>query len=120
MVPEMTPAVERAVEAARRYASAGGEVEVRPWHLLAGLLEEEEGRAALRACSAGLDVGAFLGRARAGGGAEGSGEGLPLHPLSARALAEARRLAAGRTGERTADGESLLLALLHADEGARA
>ena len=40
---DLTPAVSRALEAAQRYADTR---ELQPLHLVLGLLEEEEGRAA--------------------------------------------------------------------------
>ena len=46
MLPELSPAVERALEAARVLARQLGAPDVRPPHLLHGLLAEEEGRAA--------------------------------------------------------------------------
>jgi thiamine-phosphate pyrophosphorylase len=59
MLSEMTPATERALEDARQQAQLERAAEVQPWHLLAGLLKEEEGGAALRAAAAGLDRAAF-------------------------------------------------------------
>src|SRR3954447_21604121 len=59
MATELTPAVGRAVEAAQRHARADNAESVTPLHLLAGLLEEDEGSAASLVIDAGLDLGAF-------------------------------------------------------------
>src|SRR5947209_16764060 len=56
MLPEMTPAVERALGAAREWAGRLGQAAVGPAHVLAGLLEEEEGRATTLLLAAGVDV----------------------------------------------------------------
>src|SRR5438270_13313322 len=59
MLYNFTPAVDRALEAAERYARASGYSEVHPRHLLEGLLHEEEGRAALLLARARLDLGTW-------------------------------------------------------------
>src|SRR5262245_3179527 len=55
MPPELTPALERALAAARGWARRLGADDVRPPHLLLGLLEEGEGRAASLLRAAGID-----------------------------------------------------------------
>ena len=116
MLPEMTPAVARALEAARRRGCAQGASELQPAHLLAGLLEEEEGRAAILLSRAGVDPAADRGPAVPDTGPTAE---LPLSPVSVAALAEARTLAGNLTGDHTVASEMLLLALLRADEPLR-
>src|SRR5207248_10486688 len=52
---DTTPAVDRALEAARRWASHDRSATVQPAHVLQGLLQEEEGRAWLLLTQAGVD-----------------------------------------------------------------
>jgi thiamine-phosphate pyrophosphorylase len=117
MLPELTPAVTRALEAARLHAAGAGSGQVAPLHLLTGLLEEEEGRAAALAVAAGLDLGAF--RDALGGrrdAAPAGPEPRPLHPQVVEALDQAHSLALELNGETTVSGEVLLLALVRVDE----
>src|SRR5438132_1235322 len=113
MLPSMTPAVTRALEAARRYA--GGAAAVEPAHLLHGLLEEEDGRPATLAAEAGLDRPRYLA-ARGEPGPAPPG-GLPLAPATEALLYRARELAAQRGGDRTVPSEAVLLALVRHDAG---
>src|SRR5438105_14336858 len=111
---DLTPAVTRALEAAQRYAHTR---ELQPAHPLQGLLEEEEGRAALLCGNAGLDVlraQSALGAVRAG-----PVEPRPWAALTREALVLARELALALTGEPTVASEALLLALLRGDAGLR-
>jgi thiamine-phosphate pyrophosphorylase len=114
MLPEMTPAVARALQSAHVYAVAEGKAEREPLHALHGLLEEEEGRAAIVAVRAGLD-GAKYQAARpiaavAGGAAVAID--LPLHPTTQAVLHHARDIQRDLSGESTVTGEALLLALI--------
>src|SRR6516225_4130072 len=59
MLPELTAAVSRALDAAQVWALRSGVSEVRPIDLLCGLTEEEEGRAAMLLAEAGLEVAAW-------------------------------------------------------------
>ncbi len=145
MFPEMTPAVVRALESAVRQGRQAGSAEVLPLYLLHGLLEEQEGRAAILSCSAGLDDPAYrlqvcqpavpaggpgagfppLGGSSAeeppkGGTPAPANTPLPLHPHTFQALRLARELAVELTGERTVASEVLLLALLRTDAEALA
>jgi thiamine-phosphate pyrophosphorylase len=117
MLPELTPAVTRALEAARLHAAGSGSTEMTPFHLLQGLLEEEEGRAATLAVAAGLDLEAFR---KAGGVRPESlpavSAPLPLHPRSVEALEQAHALALELNGDPTVSGEVLLLALVRLEE----
>jgi thiamine-phosphate pyrophosphorylase len=56
MQPGITPAVEAALEHARTLAFSQGAPEVEPFHLLAALLKESEGRVAQTLAAAGLDL----------------------------------------------------------------
>ena len=116
MLPEMTPAVVRALEAAQVYARQRGSPEVQPIDLLHGLLEEDEGRAALLVVGAGLDHAAYR-RSLADRPAPPQQDQppLPLHPLTYASLREARALARDLSGEATVASEAILLALLRAD-----
>jgi thiamine-phosphate pyrophosphorylase len=117
MLPELTPAVARAVELARAYAFRLGVSEVLPLYLLHGLLAEEEGRAATLALAAGLDAPAFrAGVVPPDGPVPAESTSLPLHPRAHSAMLAARELAHELTGESTIASECLLLALCRCDE----
>jgi thiamine-phosphate pyrophosphorylase len=119
MIPDMTPAVARALEAAQQHARGRGAAAVHPEDLLRGLLEEEEGRAALLLTGAGLDRASYqLSAATPQDSAPGAPP-LQLHGDTWAALEAARGLAVELSGERTVASESLLLALLRGDEGLR-
>jgi thiamine-phosphate pyrophosphorylase len=115
MLSEMTPAVERALAAARIDAQSAGAPEVLPIHLLRGLLEEDEGRAACLLCGAGLDpataresLAALLDRREP----FSSRTPLPLNAATTAVLRSAREVAQTLTLESIVASESLLLALL--------
>jgi thiamine-phosphate pyrophosphorylase len=111
MLPDLTPAVERAVAAARELAQATGAREVQPLHLLHGLLAEEEGRAATLLREAGADPVAahtMLADLAARPAGETSRHIGPL-------LEEARELAGELYLERTVASDALLLILLRED-----
>jgi thiamine-phosphate pyrophosphorylase len=127
MLPEMTPAVERSLAAARIGAASVGSSEVQPVHLLRGLLEEDEGRAACLLRDAGLDpvaareslavlllqegkAPAELERSRSSAGASSSP--CALSAATTAILESARELAQTLTLESIVASESLLLALL--------
>jgi thiamine-phosphate pyrophosphorylase len=117
----MTPAVTRALAAAQRQSRAQGVANLEPCHLLLGLLEEEEGRAAVLLTRAGADA-ATVRRAldhRAEDASPSPVAALPLGAKVEAALTEARTLAVNLTGERTVASETLLLALLHEDQPLR-
>jgi thiamine-phosphate pyrophosphorylase len=117
MLPELTPAVTRALEAAQLHAVGLGVTEVLPLHLLHGLLAEEEGRAWSRATAAGLDIVAFRATLVHSACPEPSeSPTLPLHPRAQSALFVARQLALELSGDSTIASESLLLALFRTDE----
>jgi thiamine-phosphate pyrophosphorylase len=112
MLPSVTPAVARALEMARAYAVGAGAGEVHPLHVLHGLLEEDEGRAAGLVIAAGLDMEAY--RAGRGERQEGGAE-LPLSGPTADALSLAHDLALELTGDSALSSDPLLLALLRTD-----
>jgi thiamine-phosphate pyrophosphorylase len=116
MNPDVTPAIDRALQAARRYAHARGGAAVGMVDLLHGLLEEEEGRAAALVSAAGLDPAAY--RAATGVPPAAAGD-LDLDAEASAALRAARELALELSGERTVASEALLLALLRADDTLR-
>jgi thiamine-phosphate pyrophosphorylase len=119
MLPEMTPAVERALEHARRLARAAGAEEVRPADWLHGLLAEEEGRAAQAAVGAGLDWAAYAA-GRPPAPPEGAGGALALQRLARAALREAQAWARMQlAGDASVSGDFLLLSLLRADADLR-
>src|SRR4051812_8489153 len=107
MHPDLTPAVARALDSARRYAADDGAAEIQPQHLLHALLEEQEGRAAVHAQRAGLDWSAYRAPLAHPSSANLTIE-PPARPLSERtqnALRHARRLARDLLGENTVSGE---------------
>jgi thiamine-phosphate pyrophosphorylase len=118
MLPEMTPAVARALESAQVHALRSGFPEILPVHVLHGLLEEEEGRATLLAISARLDYPAYR-QSLPSGEAPVAAEPLPFHRVTMAAFRQARELATDLVGESVVGSESLLLALLGGDLSAR-
>ena len=84
MLPEMTPAVARALQSAHVYAAAERKAELEPLHLLVGLLEEAEGRAALLAAAAGFDAVRFQTAQLFAGqpGAKAEEPALPIAPAT--------------------------------------
>jgi thiamine-phosphate pyrophosphorylase len=118
MPADTTPAVARAVEAARLAAAADGVMAVAPRHLLAGLLAETEGHAAAWLAEHGLD----LTRIQVAPSAHPSGgpaPALPYADAAGRALDEAGRLARSSTADHVVTSEHLLLGLLRADADLR-
>lgn len=101
MLPEMTPAVSRAIELARRIAS--GEAE--PADVLRGLLAEDEGRAWQLLTAAGLDAAAWRGELQPEAAALAE-----LSPEARALLARAKRLARDRTEDGIVTGELVVLA----------
>ncbi len=117
MLPELTPAVARALEAARAYAFGVGTAEVLSIHLLHGLLAEEEGRASSLAIAAGLDAAAFRASLiRSDSPPPAEPPSVPLHPRAQSALLVARQLALELSGDSMVASEALLLALFRTDE----
>jgi thiamine-phosphate pyrophosphorylase len=120
---DLTPAVSRALEASQRWARQGGAAEILPEHLLAGLLEEEEGQVAMLLKQAGLAAGAIrlrLADAVHADLALPATDPVPLHPLSEKVLLQAREVAVESASGRTIASEHLLWALVISDEKLRA
>jgi thiamine-phosphate pyrophosphorylase len=117
MLPDLTPAVARALESAQVRARLLGAAEVLPLHLLHGLLEEEEGRAASLARAAGLNTTVHRAEAfHTEDSISSAVTPLPLHARAQSALLLARELALDLSGESTVASETLLLALLRTDQ----
>lgn len=119
MLPEMTPAVTRALESAERHARHAGSPEVLPLHLLHGLLEEDEGQAVRMASSAGLGYQAYRQQVSPPSLAASGRKPLSMHAQTVHALLLARELAIDLTGERTISSEVMLLAILRGDAPSR-
>lgn len=115
MLPEMTEAVSRALEAACKWASHAGVREVRPLDLLCGLTDESEGRAAVLLAEAGLDVTAFRIAVTASPPSEAASFTPPLSRSAQKALDRAASLARSLSAERAISSECLLLAVLRED-----
>lgn len=117
---DFTPAVERALDYARRLARASGSDGVQPAHWLHGLLAEEEGRPAVLAVQAGLDWEAYL-QDRPAPPADDVTDSSPPYTRATRiALSEATAWAKMQlSGEATVSGDLLLIALLRADDPLR-
>src|SRR5262245_25852953 len=120
MLPEMTPAVSRAVQASQQRAHSRGASEVGPPDLLHGLLDEEDGRAARLLAGAGADVAAV----RASLVIEPivpqpETSAIPLSSLCQTILLRAAELAVDSTAEHTVASDALLVALVRADESLR-
>lgn len=114
MVPNLTPAVGRAMQAAQECARVLGALHVRPAHLLQALLREEEGRAAALLQGAGLDLAAYLqacARPPVTAAPQPGDTPLPLSPDAQSILDRAQEFAADSSAERTVASEHLVLAL---------
>jgi thiamine-phosphate pyrophosphorylase len=119
MLTNITPAVRRALHAAQRWAAAS---ELQPIHLLLGLLEEEEGRAAELLTRAGVDIAAArvkLGEGQAAAGPAPVDLPLQLSPVLRAVWDRAWTLAAELAADRALATEHLLLALLAEDSTVR-
>jgi len=118
MRPDLTPAVERALDYARRLGRASGEVQ--PAHWLHGLLAEEEGHPAALAVQAGLDWDAYARSRPAPPSADAADASIPFTRATRIALAEATAWAKMQlSGEATVSGDLLLIALFRADDALR-
>jgi thiamine-phosphate pyrophosphorylase len=119
MLPDLTPAVARALEIAQLHASKLGVAEVQPLFLLHGLFAEEEGRAFSLAVAAGLDAAAYRASVVSPGTPPEEPPSMSLHPQVQSALFAARELAWELNGEAIIVSETLLLALFRTDETLR-
>jgi thiamine-phosphate pyrophosphorylase len=117
-LPDLSPAVERAVQNARRLAALEKLAEAAPVHLFAALIQEEEGRAAVLLRKAGAEhstlAATFLGGPDPATPVQE--DTLPiLGDLSHAVLVRARSFAVELAGERVVASEHVLLALLETD-----
>jgi thiamine-phosphate pyrophosphorylase len=120
MLPEMTPAVARALEVARLWAGRLNAAEVGPEHLLCGLLEEEEGWVATRLQAAGLDLPVLRRDLLSGASAQSAPTpDLLLSALAREAFLLAREQTPLLDTDRSVTSEALLLGLLEADQDLR-
>jgi ATP-dependent Clp protease ATP-binding subunit ClpB len=115
MRDDLTPAVQRALEAAGQWAARLGAAGVGPLHLLAGLLDEEEGKAWALLSAAGLDAAAWRDDLAARAAAAADSPPPPLGSASHEALALARELAALASADRIVSSDCLVLALVRTD-----
>ncbi len=116
MKPDLTPAVERALDHARRLARASGADDVRPAHWLHGLLAEEEGRPAALAVQAGLDWAAYTRDRPPPPPDDPADPSVPFQRATRVALSEATGWARMQiVGEAAVSGDLMLIALLRAD-----
>lgn len=106
---EPSPAVERAIEQARRVACRLRAGEVGAEHLLHGLLAEREGRAVQFLVRAGFDAAGWAGCSAA---ADGEPPPLPLGHAAADVLQQARDWASSRSAVDAVTSEQVLLVLL--------
>jgi thiamine-phosphate pyrophosphorylase len=118
MLPEVTPAVARALAAAAGHARGAGAGSLTTAHVLHGLLAEEEGRAFLAAVDAGLDAESYR-RTIPPFTPLPPGESVPLDAPTRAALTLARALAREHLGDDAVSGDVLLVALLRSDDALR-
>jgi thiamine-phosphate pyrophosphorylase len=121
ILPDFTPAVVRALEAAQDWARRFDAAEIQPHHLLLSLLAEEEGKAGLLLARCGASVSVvhqrFAGPNRAK--AQPSEARLPLSQATEEILCAARE-PAHDAGDFTVASDHVVLALLRRDETVRA
>lgn len=118
-ISDTTPAVQRALEAAEAIAARRGAAVVAPRDLLAGLLAEPEGRAAVLLARYGCDTSRWLSGADPNPAALDSAERLPSAEAT-RAIRRARELARESTEDRICTTDNLLLGILQTDDALRA
>jgi thiamine-phosphate pyrophosphorylase len=115
----LTEAAARSVEAAQFWARRLHAQAVQPTHLLLGLLDEEEGRAALLLGQAGLSAATVREHLAPAAGADPGGDRLPHDPTLERVLGSAGQFARAATADRTVSSDQLLLALFQHDADVR-
>ncbi|HEY1859813.1 MAG TPA: thiamine phosphate synthase [Gemmataceae bacterium] len=112
---EWTPAVARALTLAGQYAFHAETAEVLPFHVLMGLLQEEESKAVLLLTDAGM----ALDRVRQSAPPPVDQLALPLSATTESTLVHALQLAREMEGESVVSSTALLLALLRGEENLR-
>lgn len=123
MHADCTPAAARALDAARAWARRHSAPVVAPIHLLLGLIEEDEGRAATLLRAAGIDASHLRSTIVLTLPAETSpavDADLPFAAESQAALEQARDLVFGDSLEEGLATEQILFALLRFDTALRA
>jgi thiamine-phosphate pyrophosphorylase len=115
MLPELTPAGDRAVQAGLRRARGRGADTVSPDDLLFGLLQEAEGRPTVLLAGAGADLAAVRADLQVADLATADAGPLPFSGLCQMVFNRAAELAAAWTGEHTVGSDALLVALLRSD-----
>lgn len=113
-----TPAVGRALAAARSWAGQAGRFVVTPGDWLAALLLEDEGRAAVLLAAAGLDLAAYRAELALPAPAADPPE-LPLDRAAQAGVVAAYDVALDLDGESTISGAALALGLLRTAEPLR-
>ncbi len=114
----LTPAAERALAAAAQWAARRGEAEVRPLHVVLGLLDEEEGRVAQLLGLA--DTNLSTARRELAGELAGPATGpIELGRDAEALLRAARELAGDISAERMVSTEHLFLVAVRADAALR-
>ena len=122
ILPNVTPAVARALEAAQERARRLDATEVQPQHLLLSLLDEEEGKAALLLARFGASATVIKQRLADHSRAE---PGLPsatpvrLNQKTQEILQDARETATDLAGDSTIASDHVMLALLRRDDALR-
>src|SRR5262249_31297613 len=119
MLPELTPAAARAVEAAEIRARCQGAASICPDDLLYGLLQEEEGRAAVLMAGAGADVAAIRASLDIHRDSAEPGPTPPFGEFCQAIFALATELTVEKTAEHTVGSDALLVAVLRVDERLR-
>jgi thiamine-phosphate pyrophosphorylase len=122
ILPEFTPAAERALQTAQNWAHQVKVPEIQTLHLFLGLLEEEEGRAAQLLTDAGVSVTAIKRRFAPPGPAALAPPSTVVRPFASQTLDlfhDAREIAGELAGEFTVASDHLMLALLRRDETLR-
>jgi thiamine-phosphate pyrophosphorylase len=120
MLPELTPAVARAIQSAHLRARGRGQPEVEPADLLYGLLQEEEGRAAVLLNRASADVAAVRGALETPLASLDTAKApLPFSHASQAVLSLATELAVELTAEHTIASDALLIALVRSESTLR-
>jgi thiamine-phosphate pyrophosphorylase len=120
-LPEMSPAVERAIGIAQQLSRRGNCDQTGTVHALAALLQEEEGKASVLLAAAGLARAAALDLLNVPVASETenppAGGPPPIGIELESALIQARSLGVELAGERMVTSEYLLIALLDIDRG---
>jgi thiamine-phosphate pyrophosphorylase len=121
MVFEYTPAVARALESAQKRARRDGSDEVRPFHVLAALLEDDEARVAGLLRDAGVDLETARTALQADAALDDteSHDPLPFTVQTQRLLRAAREPASLLSIDRSLPTDAVLIALLRQEDDLR-